>query len=98
MNPAWSVIFFTVLAGFGQGLAVTLAFAVLAGAMNVHGAVVERRLGMGRGLRVAQAVVGKRGRVQVEGQARLVGLAFQVFLEAAHRGEIGLAAHDPLAV
>lgn len=38
MNPAWSVIFFTVLAGFGQGLAVMVAFAVLAGAMNVHGA------------------------------------------------------------
>lgn len=30
MNPAWSVVFFTVLAGFGQGLAVTLALAVLA--------------------------------------------------------------------
>jgi DMSO reductase anchor subunit len=33
MNPAWSVVFFTVLAGFGQGLAVTLAIAVLAGAL-----------------------------------------------------------------
>lgn len=33
MNPAWSVVFFTVLAGFGQGLAVTLALAVLAGAL-----------------------------------------------------------------
>lgn len=31
MNPAWSVVFFTVLAGFGQGLAVALALAVLAG-------------------------------------------------------------------
>lgn len=33
MNPAWSVIFFTVLAGFGQGLAVWLSLAVLAGAL-----------------------------------------------------------------
>lgn len=33
MNPAWSVVFFTVLAGFGQGLAVTLALAVLAGVL-----------------------------------------------------------------
>jgi sulfite dehydrogenase (quinone) subunit SoeC len=33
MNPAWSVVFFTVLAGFGQGLAVALACAVLAGAL-----------------------------------------------------------------
>lgn len=33
MNPAWSVVFFTVLAGFGQGLAVALAVAVLAGAL-----------------------------------------------------------------
>ncbi|MBI5276756.1 MAG: dimethyl sulfoxide reductase anchor subunit [Burkholderiales bacterium] len=31
MNPAWSVVFFTVLAGFGQGLAVCLALSVLAG-------------------------------------------------------------------
>lgn len=30
MNPAWSVIFLTVLAGFGQGLVVSLAVAVLA--------------------------------------------------------------------
>jgi DMSO reductase anchor subunit len=37
MNPAWSVVFFTVLAGFGQGLAVVLAFAVMAGAMDLHG-------------------------------------------------------------
>lgn len=34
MNPAWSVVFFTVLAGFGQGLAVALALAVLAGAVT----------------------------------------------------------------
>ncbi|MEJ8836531.1 dimethyl sulfoxide reductase anchor subunit family protein [Ramlibacter sp. AN1133] len=33
MNPAWSVVFFTVLAGCGQGLAVALALAVLAGAI-----------------------------------------------------------------
>ncbi len=33
MNPAWSVVFFTVLAGFGQGLAVALAAAVLLGAL-----------------------------------------------------------------
>jgi DMSO reductase anchor subunit len=33
MNPAWSVVFFTVLAGCGQGLAVALAIAVLAGAV-----------------------------------------------------------------
>lgn len=33
MNPAWSVVFFTVLAGFGQGLAVVLALAVLAGGL-----------------------------------------------------------------
>lgn len=33
MNPAWSVVFFTVLAGFGQGLAVCVAVAVLAGAL-----------------------------------------------------------------
>jgi sulfite dehydrogenase (quinone) subunit SoeC len=38
MNPAWSVVFFTVLAGFGQGLAVVLAFAVMAGGMDPHGA------------------------------------------------------------
>lgn len=31
MNPALSVVFFTVLAGLGQGLAVSLALAVLAG-------------------------------------------------------------------
>lgn len=37
MNPAWSVVFFTVLAGFGQGLAVTLALAVLAGAVAPAG-------------------------------------------------------------
>jgi DMSO reductase anchor subunit len=35
MNPAWSVVFFTVLAGFGQGLAVALALAVLAGGIAV---------------------------------------------------------------
>jgi DMSO reductase anchor subunit len=33
VNPAWSVVFFTVLAGFGQGLAVALAAAVLSGAL-----------------------------------------------------------------
>lgn len=37
MNPAWSVVFFTVLAGFGQGLAVALAIAVMAGAVEPHG-------------------------------------------------------------
>jgi len=33
MNPAWSVVIFTVLAGFGQGLAVALATAVLGGSL-----------------------------------------------------------------
>lgn len=33
MNPAWSVVIFTVLAGFGQGLAVALATAVLGGTL-----------------------------------------------------------------
>jgi sulfite dehydrogenase (quinone) subunit SoeC len=37
VNPAWSVVFFTVLAGFGQGLAVALSFGVMAGAVDAHG-------------------------------------------------------------
>jgi DMSO reductase anchor subunit len=54
MNPAWSVIFFTVLAGFGQGLAVWLALAVLAGAV----APASRFLAQGLGLATALLVLG----------------------------------------
>jgi DMSO reductase anchor subunit len=32
MNPAWSVVFFTTLAGIGQGVVIALAAATLAGA------------------------------------------------------------------
>jgi sulfite dehydrogenase (quinone) subunit SoeC len=44
MNPAWSVIFFTVLAGFGQGLAVWLSLAVLAGALPSSAPLLARGL------------------------------------------------------
>ena len=44
MNPAWSVVFFTVLAGFGQGLAVALAGAVLAGALAADSALLRTGL------------------------------------------------------
>ncbi len=44
MNPAWSVVFFTVLAGFGQGLAVCLAVAVLAGALAAGGAFLANAI------------------------------------------------------
>ncbi len=44
MNPAWSVVFFTVLAGFGQGLAVALAAAVLLGALAPDSAFLLRGL------------------------------------------------------
>lgn len=33
MNPAWSVIFFTTLAGAAQGMVVTLALSKLAGVL-----------------------------------------------------------------
>ena len=36
MNPAWSVVLFTTLAGAAQGLVVTLALAELAGAADEH--------------------------------------------------------------
>ena len=52
MNPAWSVIFFTVLAGFGQGLAVWLALAVLAGAMAPSSAFLAQGLGLATALLV----------------------------------------------
>ena len=35
MNPAWSVIFFTVLAGLGQGLFVMLVLAAWRGAQPI---------------------------------------------------------------
>lgn len=44
MNPAWSVVFFTVLAGFGQGLAVALALAVMTGAVDPRGAALANAL------------------------------------------------------
>jgi len=44
VNPAWSVVFFTVLAGFGQGLAVCLAVAVLAGALAAGGAFLANAI------------------------------------------------------
>lgn len=44
MNPAWSVVFFTVLAGFGQGLAVCLAVAVLAGALPAASAFLSNAI------------------------------------------------------
>ncbi len=46
MNPAWSVVFFTVLAGFGQGLAVCLSVAVLGGALSSSSALLARALGL----------------------------------------------------
>jgi DMSO reductase anchor subunit len=46
MNPAWSVVFFTVLAGFGQGLAVWLSLAVLAGALPPSSPFLARGLGL----------------------------------------------------
>jgi sulfite dehydrogenase (quinone) subunit SoeC len=46
MNPAWSVVFFTVLAGFGQGLAVCLSAAVLGGALPSSSPFLLRGLGV----------------------------------------------------
>lgn len=46
MNPAWSVVFFTVLSGFGQGLAVCLAVAVLAGAVPAAGTFLSNGIGL----------------------------------------------------
>jgi len=46
MNPAWSVVFFTVLAGLGQGLAVWLSAAVLAHALPASDALLQRGLGI----------------------------------------------------
>jgi DMSO reductase anchor subunit len=37
VKPAWSVILFTVVAGFGQGLAVALSFGVMVEAIDPHG-------------------------------------------------------------
>ncbi|WP_088279177.1 DmsC/YnfH family molybdoenzyme membrane anchor subunit [Ideonella sp. A 288] len=48
MNPAWSVIFFTTLAGAAQGLVVTLALATLGGVAPSGGYV-----GLGLGLALA---------------------------------------------
>jgi sulfite dehydrogenase (quinone) subunit SoeC len=53
MNPAWSVVFFTVLAGFGQGLAVTLAFAVLIGVLPPEGGFLTTALIVAIALTVA---------------------------------------------
>jgi sulfite dehydrogenase (quinone) subunit SoeC len=53
MNPAWSVVFFTVLAGFGQGLAVALALAVLVGALPPQGGFLSAALGVAIALMVA---------------------------------------------
>lgn len=50
MNPAWSVVFFTVLAGFGQGLAVCVAVAVLAGALPAAGAFLSTAIALSFGL------------------------------------------------
>ncbi len=44
MNPAWSVIFFTTLAGAAQGLVVTLALSVLMGVAPGHGLFVQHAL------------------------------------------------------
>ena len=44
MNPAWSVVFFTVLSGFGQGLAVWVATAVLAGALPATSAFLANAI------------------------------------------------------
>lgn len=46
MNPAWSVVFFTVLSGFGQGLAVCLAVAVLAGALPAAGTFLSNAIAL----------------------------------------------------
>lgn len=46
MNPAWSVVFFTVAAGFGQGLAVCLAVAVLAGALPAAGTFLSNAIAL----------------------------------------------------
>ena len=44
MNPAWSVIFFTTLAGAAQGLTVTLALSVLTGVSPGQGLFVQHAL------------------------------------------------------
>ena len=44
MNPAWSVIFFTTLAGAAQGLVVTLAVSVLLGVAPGQGLFVQHAL------------------------------------------------------
>lgn len=46
MNPAWSVVFFTVAAGFGQGLAVCLAVAVLARALPAAGTFLSNAIAL----------------------------------------------------
>jgi DMSO reductase anchor subunit len=53
VKPAWSVVFFTVLAGFGQGLAVALAFAVLAGALGAASPFLLAGLAVAIGLLLA---------------------------------------------
>lgn len=53
MNPAWSVVFFTVLAGFGQGLAAFLSVAVLAGILPDSASFLLRGLGVSVALLVA---------------------------------------------
>lgn len=53
MNPAWSVVFFTVLAGFGQGLAVVLALAVLAGGLSPASPFLLRGLALAVALLLA---------------------------------------------
>ena len=56
MNPAWSVVFFTVLAGFGQGLAVCLAVAVLAGALPAASAFLSNAIALSFALLAAGLV------------------------------------------
>ena len=53
MNPAWSVVFFTVLAGSGQGLAVALGAAVLLGALAPDSPFLLPGLAVAIGLLVA---------------------------------------------
>jgi DMSO reductase anchor subunit len=56
VNPAWSVVFFTVLAGCGQGLAVAIALAVLAGALAAQGTFLSAALALAIAMTVAGLV------------------------------------------
>jgi DMSO reductase anchor subunit len=53
VNPAWSVVVFTVLAGFGQGLAVCLAAAVLFGGLSCSGPYLADALAVAMALLIA---------------------------------------------